>query len=220
MTDLVLRRSAGFRDILRAYRIFVDGRKVGKINRNSEIRIPVSAGKHTVQLKIDWCSSPELVVSVPAELPTVLECGPNFETSYVYPFTTGDPSSYIWLDVADRGHAGTSSRSSRNEKGERIFEGQKRGPYPRSESTDSGQNEEREAGTPSARPTRAAWHKILQVPPGSSMEDIRCAYRHRMSEYHPDKVAQLGEEICQVADRKSKEINAAYEEASRQHQGR
>jgi DnaJ-domain-containing protein 1 len=52
------------------------------------------------------------------------------------------------------------------------------------------------------------------------MEDIRRAYRRRMSEYHPDKVAHLGEEIRQVATEKSKEINAAYEEASRQCQGR
>jgi DnaJ like chaperone protein len=41
-----------------------------------------------------------------------------------------------------------------------------------------------------------------------------------MSEYHPDKVAHLGDEIREIAARKSKEINAAYEEAIRQHQGR
>jgi hypothetical protein len=215
MTDLVLRRNDGYRDKFRAYRIIVDGREVGKINRNDWVRIPVSAGKHTVQLKIDWCNSRELVISVAAGLSTALECGPNDKTALFS--NSFDTNPYIWLDVADRDHAGTSSRSSREKV---AFEGQKRGPYPGSDSTDSGQNEEREAGTPSARPTRAAWHKILRVPPDSSMEDIRRAYRRRMSEYHPDKVAQLGEEIRQVADQKSKEINAAYEEASRQRQGR
>jgi hypothetical protein len=207
MTDLVLRRGDAYRDKFRAYRIIVDGRKVGKINRNSAVRIPVSAGKHTVQLKIDWCSSRELVISVAAGLSMVLECGPNDKTALFS--NSFDTNNYIWLDVADRDYAETSSRSSREEKV--ASEGQKRGPYPGSDSTDSGHNEEREARTSSARPTRAAWHKILQVPPDSSMEDIRRAYRRRMSEYHPDKVAQLGEEIRQVADQKSKEINAAYE---------
>jgi hypothetical protein len=81
MPDLVLRRGHGYRDIFRAYRIFVDGRKVGKISENSEVRIQVSAGKHSVQLKIDWCSSRELVVSVTAGLSTVLQCGPNDKES-------------------------------------------------------------------------------------------------------------------------------------------
>ncbi len=215
MTDLVLRRGDGFRDMLRAYRIIVDGREAGKIKRNSEVRIPVSAGRHTVQLKIDWCSSPELVVSVAMELSTILECGPNHESS---PFA--NTNSYIVLNVTDGGHAGTSSKSSRDEKDGRSFEGQKSGPYRGCDSTDSGQNEEREESIPSARPTRTAWHEILQIPPDSSMEDIHRAYRRRMSEYHPDKVAQLGQEIRQVAERKSKEINAAYEEAFRQRQGR
>ena len=216
MTDLVLRRGGGFRDILRAYRIIVDGREVGKINRNSEIRIPVSAGKHAVQLKIDWCSSSELIISVADGISMALECGPNHGAS---PLT--NTKSYIWLAVADRGHAtGASSSSSREEKRGGSFEDQKRGPYRGSDSTDSRQNEEREEGIHSARQTSTAWHEILQVSPDSSMEDIRGAYRRRMSEYHPDKVAQLGEEIRQVAERKSKEINAAYAEASRQRQGR
>jgi DnaJ like chaperone protein len=36
-----------------------------------------------------------------------------------------------------------------------------------------------------------------------------------MAEYHPDKVAQLGEELRILAEAKSKEINAAYSEALR-----
>ncbi len=42
------------------------------------------------------------------------------------------------------------------------------------------------------------------------MEEIRAAYLMRISEYHPDKVAALGKEIREVAERKSKEINVAY----------
>jgi len=44
-------------------------------------------------------------------------------------------------------------------------------------------------------------------------EEIRRAYRVLMSQYHPDKVAALGDELKEVAERKSKEITLAYREA-------
>ena len=39
---------------------------------------------------------------------------------------------------------------------------------------------------------------------------IRKAYKEKMSQYHPDKVSQLGIEIRELADMKSKQINKAY----------
>ena len=60
------------------------------------------------------------------------------------------------------------------------------------------------------------WYEVLQIPADSPMEEISRAYRRRVSEYHPDKVAQLGEEIREVAERRTKEINSAYDEATRQ----
>jgi hypothetical protein len=56
----------------------------------------------------------------------------------------------------------------------------------------------------------ASWSLVLDVSADASMEEIRAAYLMRISEYHPDKVAALGKEIREVAERKSKEINAAY----------
>jgi preprotein translocase subunit Sec63 len=61
----------------------------------------------------------------------------------------------------------------------------------------------------------ALWPIILGVDPHASMEEIRQAYRLRMSEYHPDKVAGLGPELRELAERKAKEINGAYQEARR-----
>lgn len=56
----------------------------------------------------------------------------------------------------------------------------------------------------------ASWSLVLDVAADASMEEIRAAYLMRISEYHPDKVAALGKEIREVAERKSKEINVAY----------
>jgi DnaJ like chaperone protein len=59
------------------------------------------------------------------------------------------------------------------------------------------------------------WWEVLGVPQIATRNEIAAAYKRRISEYHPDKVANLGEEIRAVAERRSKEINAAYDEAMR-----
>ena len=55
-------------------------------------------------------------------------------------------------------------------------------------------------------------YQILSIPTSSSQETIRSAYRSRMTEYHPDKVAHLGEELQELAHRKVLEIQKAYQQ--------
>jgi hypothetical protein len=43
--------------------------------------------------------------------------------------------------------------------------------------------------------------------------DIKKAYRQKMLEYHPDRVVNLGKELCELAEQKTKAINSAYAEA-------
>ncbi len=62
----------------------------------------------------------------------------------------------------------------------------------------------------------APWNVVLEVSADASIDEIKNAYRRRINSYHPDKVATLGKEIREVAERKSKEINAAYNAAMRQ----
>ncbi len=51
---------------------------------------------------------------------------------------------------------------------------------------------------------------ILGIDSSASGQEIQAAYRARMHEYHPDKVAHLGEELQKVAHRKAVEIQQAY----------
>jgi DnaJ like chaperone protein len=53
---------------------------------------------------------------------------------------------------------------------------------------------------------------ILGVTPDASNEQIRSAYRRLAAQYHPDTVANLGEEFTEVAEEKFKLINEAYGE--------
>jgi len=54
-------------------------------------------------------------------------------------------------------------------------------------------------------------HEVLGVPRGASPEEITRAYREKMKLYHPDRVNDLGEELREVATRKTIEIRQAYE---------
>ena len=60
---------------------------------------------------------------------------------------------------------------------------------------------------------KSNWYTILCVAENSSCEEIRKAYRRMITQYHPDKVEQLGEEIRALAQSKTKQINIAYDYA-------
>src|SRR5689334_6764747 len=63
--------------------------------------------------------------------------------------------------------------------------------------------------------TAGNWAIVLGVDPAATMDEISQAYRQRISEYHPDKVATLGVELRELAEKKAKEINRAYDEVCR-----
>ena len=55
------------------------------------------------------------------------------------------------------------------------------------------------------------YYEILGLEPGATPEQIKSAYRKLSMQYHPDKVAHLGEEFRRVAEEKMKELNEAYQ---------
>jgi hypothetical protein len=63
---VVIRPAGGYRDLLRAYRVQVDGTQVAKIKRGERVEIAVSVGQHDVRAVIDGFGSPTLRVEVPA----------------------------------------------------------------------------------------------------------------------------------------------------------
>ena len=55
------------------------------------------------------------------------------------------------------------------------------------------------------------YYAVLGLQSGADFVVIKKAYRKLSMQYHPDKVAHLGEEFKRVAEEKMKEINAAYD---------
>ena len=56
---------------------------------------------------------------------------------------------------------------------------------------------------------------VLGVTRGASRDEIARAYREQLKRYHPDRVADLGPELREVAHRKTVELQRAYVELSR-----
>jgi hypothetical protein len=60
------------------------------------------------------------------------------------------------------------------------------------------------------------WNDILQIAPSASATEIRDAYKHLISKYHPDKVDTLGQELKDLAEYKSQQITVAYQQGMRE----
>jgi len=56
-----------------------------------------------------------------------------------------------------------------------------------------------------------AAYDVLEIKPSATEEEVKKAYRRMAMKYHPDKVAQLGEEVQKAAHEKFKKVQEAYE---------
>lgn len=61
---------------------------------------------------------------------------------------------------------------------------------------------------------------ILGVRSDASLEEIKAAYRAAIKQYHPDFVANLGPELRDLAEKKTKELNTAYDTAKQSAQSK
>jgi hypothetical protein len=57
---------------------------------------------------------------------------------------------------------------------------------------------------------------MLGIARNASLDEARSAYRSLVVKYHPDKVAHLADEFRELAERRTREINSAFDEVERQ----
>lgn len=62
-----------------------------------------------------------------------------------------------------------------------------------------------------AAPAELDPYAVLGVSPDATPDEIAHAYREQMKRYHPDRVADLGEDLQRLAHEKSVAIQQAYE---------
>jgi DnaJ like chaperone protein len=56
-----------------------------------------------------------------------------------------------------------------------------------------------------------AAYEILEIPASATDDEVKKAYRRMAMKFHPDKVAQLGEDVQKAANEKFKKVQEAYE---------
>ncbi len=54
-------------------------------------------------------------------------------------------------------------------------------------------------------------YKVLGLTPAANEAEVSAAYRRLAQMYHPDKVATLASDFQELAEKRMKEINAAYD---------
>ena len=64
MATIVFKRTSENVNILRDYQLFLDGKKIGSIANGQTKEFEITAGQHNIVAKIDWCSSPELSLTL------------------------------------------------------------------------------------------------------------------------------------------------------------
>lgn len=94
----------------------------------------------------------------------------------------------------------------------RVVTGRSVGAGPRPGPGGYGQRGPRGRPTPGYSDRYKSPYEVLGVEQGASQEEISSAYRKLVQQYHPDRVADLGPELREVAEQRMKEINAAYQE--------
>jgi DnaJ-domain-containing protein 1 len=72
-----------------------------------------------------------------------------------------------------------------------------------------------ESQRPKGQQGSAPWWEVLDVSQGASLEEINQHYRQAIRLNHPGKVSKMAPEIIAVAERRAKELNAAFSEAKR-----
>ncbi|MDD2600239.1 MAG: DUF805 domain-containing protein [Kiritimatiellae bacterium] len=70
---------------------------------------------------------------------------------------------------------------------------------------------QRSRSSPRGEAGERHYASVLGLRGRTTKEDVRKAYRDLVTQYHPDKVAHLGEKLRTVAEEEMKKINEAYE---------
>ena len=102
-TQITVRRTTNYADRLRAYKVRVDDQVLGSVRAGESVTIPVSPGRHSLMLRIDWCGCEQIDFQVQPGEQVYFECGSSL-TSWrivlVLYYIVFNTHQYLWLRQA------------------------------------------------------------------------------------------------------------------------
>lgn len=81
----------------------------------------------------------------------------------------------------------------------------------RSEAKQEKRESSGKGGTAGTEKEPADPYEVLGLKRENSLSEIRDRYKEKMLHYHPDRVQHLGSELQDLAEKKTKELNEAYQ---------
>jgi hypothetical protein len=98
-TELVVRRGSSYVDSLRAYKVVVDRVVVAMVRDGQSVAVPITPGRHSLRLRIDWTGSKEFEFDARPGEKIAFECGSNASVqrpffAFVYVLSR---QRYLWL---------------------------------------------------------------------------------------------------------------------------
>ncbi|MBR9975556.1 MAG: DnaJ domain-containing protein [Bacteroidetes bacterium] len=106
--------------------------------------------------------------------------------------------------------SGSSSTGQHSQGGQSRHSGQSRQGHASQERADGGAAAHKEGRRKPGERDDSHYYSVLGLAPSATEAEIKKAYRKLMSQYHPDRVATLGEDLQKAAADKAKTINEAY----------
>jgi hypothetical protein len=101
VTVLVVRRVPSAKDREYPYRVLVDGRQRAEVGDDSTVQIGLTPGEHRVSLRVKWCGSRELPVTIQAGEIVRVECRPNAKPLLALLYITLWRNDYIALETVN-----------------------------------------------------------------------------------------------------------------------
>lgn len=89
MAIINVQRAQSYTNRWRGYEIIIDGKAVGTISENETKAYNVSKGQHTITAKIDWCSSPDLIVELDENQTQIISIGVSKQIDWMIPVSGG-----------------------------------------------------------------------------------------------------------------------------------
>lgn len=141
--------------------------------------------------------------------------GLYYLSAVIYKLTVRNFS--IWLEDRLKAKV-TDFRNGQRGKKEKKQEGQSKDQQEQTKQENKEEQRQESQEEPKKEHPKKSPYEVLGVLQTASFEEIKRAYRDQSQQYHPDKVNHLGKELKEVANRKFKEINQAYQALKRLHE--
>ncbi len=99
MAIINVQRAQSYTNRWRDYEILIDGEAVGTISPNETKAFNVAKGQHTVTAKIDWCSSPDLIVELDENQTQTIHVGVLKQIDWMMPVSGGVIALHFLLKI-------------------------------------------------------------------------------------------------------------------------